>query len=179
MQTYLEIDVPLYKDAGWFKALKTVLDSQPVRWQNGSYHITLAFIDDNPNRVNLIPVFINHLSSISAIRLLFDKIDAFTDSHHKDHIINLTATSIPVGFLSIIEAIRSNLKDVGCILNTDFKLHVTLGRLEATSIDLESLKSLINQVNYTPFSLLLTDVHFKVKGSKKEPLFSIKLNDSN
>ena len=173
MQTYLELDVPLRKDARWFNSLKTALRDYPVSWQNGFYHVTMVFIDENPNRINLIPIFEKQLMTALAPMLVFDKIDVFTANNKKEHIINLTSTSIPDSFLSLIEAIRYDLKEVGCILKSDFKLHVTLGRLDKTTIDLATLSSIVNQVEITPFNLVLTNAHFQVRGSKKKPIDSI------
>lgn len=175
MQTYLELDVPLRKDARWFNSLKTALRDYPVSWQNGFYHVTMVFIDENPNRINLIPIFEKQLMTAVAPILVFDKIDVFTANNGKEHIINLTSTAIPDSFLSLIEAIRYDLNKVGCILKSDFKLHVTLGRLDESIIDLTTLGRLINKVALTPFSLILTDVHFRVRGDRKGSLLSIHL----
>lgn len=179
MQNYLKIDVPLLKNARWFDALKRTLNGYPVKWQNEGYHITMAFINENPNHINLIPIFEKHLSSAVAPVLLFDKVDVFTANSGKEHIINLTSTTVPDSFLSLVESIRNDLKEVGCILESDFKLHVTLGRQNISNIDLKTLCSLIEQVEFTPFNLTLTDAHFCVLGSKRNPLFSIKLKATN
>lgn len=179
MQNYLKIDVPLLKNARWFDALKRTLNGYPVKWQNGGYHITMAFINENPNHINLIPVFEKHLSSAVAPVLLFDKIDAFTANISSNHIINLTTTTIPDSFLSLVESIRYDLKEVGCILESDFKLHVTLGRQDISIVDINTLSSLVKQVQITPFSLTLTDAHFCILGSKRDPLFSIKLRTTD
>ena len=173
MQTYLALDVPLRKESRWFNALKTALRDYPVSWQNGFYHITMVFIDENPKHIDLKPIFRKHLSTAVAPVLEFNKIDVFTANNGKEHIINLTSTIVPDSFISLIESIRYDLKQVGCILESDFKLHVTLGRLDTSTFDLTTLTSIVDQVKITPFSLVLTDAHFKVRGSKKNPIDSI------
>ena len=49
MKTYLEIKVPISYNAPWFSELRKALKDMPVHWQNGYYHITMAFLDETRN----------------------------------------------------------------------------------------------------------------------------------
>ena len=117
MATYFEIHVPLYKNAIWFNTLKEVLKDYPVKWQDDFFHITIAFITENPTNEILIPIFKKHIATSKAPQITFDKIDVFTGS--KEHIINLTSSVIPNSFISFTESIRKDLKEVGCIIERD------------------------------------------------------------
>jgi 2'-5' RNA ligase len=53
-------------------------------------------------------------------------------------IVHLTSTTIPDDFLLLTEAIRSNMKAVGCQIDSEFRLHVTLGRIIEKDLSLKS-----------------------------------------
>ena len=116
MKTYLEIQVPLRNDVAWFEELRNICKNIDVRWQMGYYHITMAFIDDTPIGVDFRPLLEKHLRSFAAPTLTFDMLDAFTAMSGM-HIIYLTATDIPQSFMSLVQAIRSDLKTAGCVMN--------------------------------------------------------------
>ncbi len=61
MKTYLELQVPLSTDAPWLQELRQALRPSPVQWQQGFYHITMAFIDDTPMNADLCPILKKHL----------------------------------------------------------------------------------------------------------------------
>ncbi len=128
MKTYLELQVPLSPDAPWLQELRQTLRTIPVKWQQGFYHITLAFIDDTPVGVDLCSIFQKHLQDFPAPVMTFDRLDFFT-ANSGGQVIYLTATHIPQSFLELTEAIRKDLRDAGCVMLSDFRLHVTLGRV--------------------------------------------------
>lgn len=161
MKTYLEIQVPLRSDASWFEELRSVCHCLPVRWQAGFFHITLAFVDETPEDLNLFPVLDKHFGTLVAPTLVFDKLDAFTISSGM-HIVYLTASQVPQTFLSVIESVRSDMKDAGCVIKSDFRLHVTLGRIKDSGIELANVKRHVESVSIQPFSLLLNHVDYRV-----------------
>lgn len=175
MQTYLEVDVSINRDSCWYKTLRDSLKHYRVKWQDGFYHITIAFIDENPNRQNLIPIFEDVLRGMTAPVVSFDKINVFKTNSGKEYIINLTTTEVPDSLIALVESVRNSLKSVDCVLKSDFKLHVTLGRLDATAADLQDLNELINQVDISPFRQALIDFNFRVKSRDHKLLYSIKL----
>jgi len=161
MKSYLEIQVPIQKNNSWFNELRRALSDIPIRWQDGFYHITMAFLNETPKDVDLRPLFEKHLVGAFAPTLTFDKLDVFTTASGM-FIIYLTTTYVPESFREQVDAIRGDMKTVGCCIQSDFMLHVTLGRVRKENVNLTSLKHLIDGVTVPPFTLSLTDVDFRV-----------------
>ena len=49
MKNYLELKVPVRREAAWFNNLRNALAKAgvPVTWQKSEYHITVAFMKDD------------------------------------------------------------------------------------------------------------------------------------
>lgn len=161
MKTYIEIMVPIRYDAHWFESLRKVLHSVDVRWQKGYYHITMAFMDETAERADWKSILDRHFGQIPAFKFTFDKIDVFTSWPGK-HIVYLTATQVPERFTSLVEAVRGEMVDAGCRIQSDFKLHVTLGRANFPNSKLNTIRERINTIVVPKLSLTLTDVDFRV-----------------
>lgn len=161
MKSYLEIQVPLRYDATWFQELRTVCQHIPVKWQTGYYHITMAFLDETPEKMDLRPILDKHLTTLAAPTLTFNKLDVFTATSGM-YIIHLTTSDVPQDLLSAIERIRIDLKAAGCRIESDFRLHVTLGRVKDANIELPDIQETIRLVNLPIFSLCLSDVDYRV-----------------
>ena len=161
MKTYLEIKVPIRFGEEWFEDLRDVLDDVTVTWQKGFYHITMVFLDFTPTDVDLRPILRRHLEKAPAPVITFDKLDAFS-TRSDMHIINMTASKVPEDFLALIEALRTDLKEAGCKIQSGFKLHVTLGRVKDPSVRISELKQMMSSVDFPTFTLTLTDVDFRV-----------------
>jgi 2'-5' RNA ligase len=166
-ETYLEILVPLSTRAKWFRDLKNVMRKIDIHLSDRHYHITMVFVEDNPNGVDLKPILNKHLSSWPAPTLTFDKIDCFTSRSGKQ-VINLTATNVPESFLAKIKEIRADLEDVGCVVN-DFLFHVTLHEVKSERhIERSTICNEIRKVEMPSFSLLLTKADYGKRGSKEK-----------
>jgi len=176
MKSYLEIQVPLRKDARWFKELKSAFSDVPVKWQVGYYHITMAFLDETPEDVDLCPLLEKHLCGLAAPVITFDKLDVFS-TPSRMYIVNLTSTCVPEYFLAIIDDIRRDMRETGCQIQSDFLFHVTLGRVKDLKTDLPSLKRLVDSVTFPPFTLVLTDVDYRIFRGKV--LYETKLKTLN
>ena len=174
MKTYLEIKVPLRYDAIWFEELRRAFQQIEVKWQAGFFHITMAFIDDTPEDIDISTVLQKHLCSFPAPTLTFNKLDVF-NAVSGMFIIYLTATNIPQNYLSLVQNIRSELKSVGCVMNSDFRLHVTLGRIKDSSLMLSDIKQIISKVSLPAFSLNLEDVDYRI--FRGQTIYEIKLNN--
>ena len=172
MKTYLEIQVPLKFNASWFQDLRLACRNIDVRWQMAYHHITMAFVDETPDGVDLRSLLEKHLKTFPAPTLTFDKLDVFTAMSGM-HIIYLTATDIPQSFLSMIENIRSDMKAAGCVMDSWFRLHVTLGRVKDPHIQLSAIQELTESVSLPAFSLSLEDVDYRV--FRGETIYEIKL----
>ena len=119
MKSYLEIQVPLNYDSPWFVELRNILNGMPVKWQIGYFHITMAFINETPENIDLRPILEKYLTKFQAPSITFDKLDAFT-TYSGMFIVHLTSTIIPDDFLVLTEAIRSEMKAVGCQIDSEF-----------------------------------------------------------
>lgn len=154
MQTYLEVKLPVSTNARWFNNLKERLDGVPVRWQDGYYHITIAFIDEAPSDHDVSSIIDKYINSLMIHELTFDKLDVFTAGNAGTHIVNLTISDVPDLFKSWVTALRNELSENGCVMESDFRLHVTLGRVDP-SIDLKSVQEEVAKVSIPSFSLPL------------------------
>lgn len=173
MKTYLEIQVPLRYDASWFQELRFAFRNIDVKWQMAYYHITMAFVDETPEDVDLRPMLEKHLNTFPAPTLTFNKLDAFTAMSGMQ-IIYLTATEIPDSFLSLIENIHSDMKDAGCVMDSWFRLHVTLGRVKDPDVLLSAIQELTESVSLSAFSLTLEDVDYRI--FRGRTLYETRLN---
>ena len=160
MKTYLEIKVPINYDDPWFEELRSHFAGIPVRWQKDFYHITLVFVNDTPKGIDLCTILKKHLTTAQAPVLTFDQLDVFAVNSGM-HIIHLTATDVPDTFLALIESIRDDMKAVGCVILSDFMLHVTLGRLKDLYIHLPELRCLAKSFSIPPLPMVLTDVDYR------------------
>ena len=163
MQTYIEIEVPLRQSARWLGDLKQVMRENylPVRWQNGYYHITLAFLNPVPSGVDVSAIMKRHLASFEAPSLTFDRLDAFA-KRSGGGVVFLTCSDLPGEFLSITESLRKDLEDAGCVIESDFKLHVTLGRVDRdVRVAEKKLQELLSEVDVPSFSLQLKKVNYR------------------
>ena len=169
MKSYLEIKVPISFDDYWFRELRDLLDGVDIRWQRGYYHITMDFAPDN---VNLVPGLNNILGDAVAPTLTFDKLDAFASGYHRQ-VIHLTTTDAPADFLALVEDVRRYFKSKGCEIQSDFKLHVTLGRVQDARMNVRKLQDIISQVELPTFMMELTEVEYRVFRGKSLGTWSL------
>ena len=160
MKTYLEIKVPIKYDDAWFEELRGRFSNLHVRWQKDYYHITLVFVNDTPKLIDLCPILKKHFDTALAPELTFDHLGVF-DVCSGMHIIHLTASEVPERFLTLIESVRADMKAAGCVILSDFLMHVTLGRLKDYNIQLSELRSLADSFPMPPLSMALTDVDYR------------------
>ena len=161
MKTYLEIKVPIKYDDSWFERLRNHFAGIPVRWQKDFYHITMVFVNETLEGVELGPILEKHFSAAHAPVLTFDRIEAFSVKSGT-HIIHLSASHVPESFLALTEAVREDMTAVGCVILSDFMLHVTLGRLRYSNIKISRLRRMASSFSFSPFTLALTDVDYRV-----------------
>ena len=161
MKTYLEIKVPIKYDDPWLKELRSSFTGIPVRWQKGFYHITMVFINDTPKGIDMRPLLEKHLAIAQAPVITFDQLEAFTIKPGR-FIIHLATSHAPESFLALTDTIRKEMKAVGCVIHSDFMLHVTLGRVRSFDVNLSDIKAVMDAVSPPSFTLILTDVEYRV-----------------
>lgn len=176
MKSYLEIKVPISFDDYWFRELRDLLDGVNIRWQRSYYHITMAFLDFAPDNLNMRPGLNEILDEAMATTITFDKLDAFASGARKQ-VIHLTTTDVPEDFLDLVRDVRQFFKAKGCEIQSDFKLHVTLGRVQDPRMNVNKLKGIISQVDMPAFTLDLTDVDYRVFKDYGKPIGHWRLAD--
>ena len=160
MKTYLEIKVPVSFDAPWFSELRTALKDIPVYWQNGYYHITMAFLDETRNLPEVEAIMHKYLDNANAVSITFDKLDVLS-TWSGLFIVHLTATHIPEALQSLVNEIRNELTLTCSKIQSDFRLHVTLGRISEPKADVDDIGFLIDEVDFPPLSLTLNEVEYR------------------
>lgn len=172
MKSYLEIKVPISFDDYWFQELRDLLDGVDIRWQRGFYHITMAFLDFTPDNINMRPGLSEILGDVVAPDITFDTLDTFASGPHRQ-VIHLTTSDAPEDFLDLVEDARRFFKAKGCKIQSDFKLHVTLGRVQDPRMNVRKLKDIINQVDMPTITLELTEIEYRVFRGKSLGLWKL------
>ena len=172
MKSYIEIKVPISFDDYWFRELRDLLDGVDIRWQRGYYHITMAFLDYAPDYVNMRPGLNGILDDAAAPTITFDSLDAFASGPHRQ-VIHLTTTDAPADFLALVEDVRRFFKAKGCTIQSDFRLHVTLGRVQDPRMNVRKLKDIISQVDLPEMTLELEDVEYRIFRGKSLGLWKL------
>jgi len=162
MQSYIEIKVPIGWEEPWFQELRDVLDGVNIRWQHGYYHITMAFLDETPHGVDLLTGLNRLLQQATATTMTFDKLDAFATGGGRRQVIYLTTSDTPSGFASLVDDIRAHFTARGSVIQSAFKLHVTLGRVDDRRMNLGKLQQAISQVEVPSTTLTLNDVEYRI-----------------
>ncbi len=161
MKSYLEIQVPLRYDALWFKALRDASKGMPARWQTAYFHITMAFLDETPSDVDLAPMIDEQLRTAIAPAITFDKLDVFSTMSNDMYIVNLTCTHVPNSFANLVSKIREEIQKCGAVIESDFRLHVTLGRIKSATVNLSEIEKVLASVDIPSFTLRLTDIDYR------------------
>ncbi len=162
MKSYLELKVPIRYVDSWFTELRELLDGVNVRWQRDYYHITMVFLDYAPDNVNLVPGLSERLEDALAPTITFDRLDAFATGGGHKQVIHLTTSHVPEDFLALVQDIRRYMKGKGCDIQSDFRLHVTLGRVQDPRTNLRQIKEAISQVDLPDITLDLSNVEYRV-----------------
>ena len=76
-------------------------------------------------------------------------------------IVNLTATQIPADFQTLVDDIRCDISCTNSNIQSEFKLHVTLGRITEPEADIDDVGFLIDEIDLTPFTLTLNKVEYR------------------
>ena len=110
MSNYLELKVPVRQDAEWFMKLRERMAAEgiDVRWQNGFYHTTVAFIDGDNHIEALCEAFYRRLSAQKQLSLTIDKLDVFATGSGS-LIIHLGSTHPSQELMSLVEVLREDV----------------------------------------------------------------------
>lgn len=162
-RNYLELKVPVGKNATWLTRLREALAEEgiSVKWQDGWYHITVVFVNDDRHVPLLYSEFNKILNSRKAPSITLDKIGAFTTRGGLQHIVYLASTQPSEDVIKIIRDIRDSAKSIGANYDSDFRLHISLGRIDAHAYNLEKVKNIVEGIDIPPFTLELKEVEYR------------------
>lgn len=160
-KSYLEIKVPISFDAPWFCEPREALKDIPVRWQKNYYHITMAFINDTQHLSEVEAIMHKYLDNAHPVTITFDTLDIFITNTGM-FIVNLTASHIPNEFEKLVDDIRCDICCTNSDMQSDFRLHVTLGRIAEPKNDIEKVGFLIDEIDLKPFTLTLNEVEYRL-----------------
>ena len=164
---YFAIEVPLDREANWFIQLKDRLKNVPVNWQKDVYHILLSYIQGDPDYASSYVVMIQHqLEHYHAQSLTFDHLAVFK-TKKGELVICLKASQPDENFKKLVNMVRNQVRQFP-VLQSEFRLHVTLGRIEAGKFSLEEVQRLVCQVQIPAFKLRLSRVYHRLGGSKED-----------
>ena len=165
---YFAIEVAnLSRRADWFEQLREVLRNVRVKWQRDVYHITMSFIQGDPDYISeYVGNIQNELKQYHVQTLKFDKLGVFT-TESGWHIIYLEASRPTGNFRNMVNMIREQVGKYP-VKQSDLKLHVTLGQVDARTISLDELQRLVSRIHLRSFILKLPRVYHRYKGSGKD-----------
>ena len=169
-ENYLEFKVPVRQNAEWITNLREEMESEnvPVRWKNGWYHITVAFMKDDQHVEALKKAFGKILFKTEAFQLTLNKVGVFKARIRNELIINLTSSAPSERFMSLVGSLRSEVEKIGVNLESDFLLHITLGWIDANMASLEEVEKVVNKIVVPPFTLTIKDAEYRYqKGDSK------------
>lgn len=160
LKSYLEIKVPLSFDAPWFFELRESLKDMPVLWQRDFFHITMAFIDDTQHMKDIESIMHKFLDNAHPVTMTFDKLDVFSTGSGM-LIVHLTASEIPNDFQTLVDDIRCDICCTNSNIQSEFRLHVTLGRITEPEVDIDEVGFIIDEINIPAFTLTLDEVEYR------------------
>ena len=150
MKNYLELKIPVQRNAQWYRELCDAMQEEriPVRWQNGFYHITVAFLH-------------NDKKTVEAPSITLDKLEAFATQSGKEIVINLAPSHPSDELLALIDAIRTVAISSGSQISKDFFIHITLGRIDAQDATLDEVKDVISAIDFEPFTVSIQETEYR------------------
>ena len=171
---YIEIEVPISSRSSWMDELYGELRRYGVKWQNGFYHITMAFIHNSTDeeRKAITDIVDDVIASQNAFPMTFGELDAFTTRGKKTHVIYLRPTGSNAVFNNMVNTLRSRIAEVTTEIEPDFQLHVTLGRVDASNVSLSDLKKAIEFVDAPEEDITLRKINHQVFKEYGKPIKS-------
>ena len=132
----------------------------------------MAFLDYAPDNVNLVHGLDGIVGDTLSPIITFDLLDAFASGPHRQ-VIHLTTTDAPDDFLALVKDVRRYFKSKGCVMQSDFRLHVTLGRVQDERMNVAKLKDIIRQVDLPEITLELTEIEYRIFRGKTLGLWKL------
>ena len=159
---YLELKIPIRTKTQWYNELCEAMQEEriPVRWQNGFYHITAVFVNDDLRVAELREAFSRVLTGIKAPSITLDTLNAFLTSSRREIIVNLAPSHSSAEQLALINNLRATATEVGANINPDFKMHITIGRVDAREATLDDVRRIISTIDVSPMTVPVKDINY-------------------
>ena len=132
-----------------------------MRWQRNYYHIIMAFIDDTQHLPEVEAIMHKYLDNARPVTITFDTLDVFITNTGM-FIVNLTTNHIPDEFQKLVDDIRCDICCTKSDMQSDFRLHVTLGRIIKQKNDIDEVGYLFDEIDFKPFTLSLNEVEYRL-----------------
>ena len=117
-------------------------------------------MDDTQHLPDVEAIMHKYLDNAHPVTITFDKLDVFsTDSGML--IVHLTATETPTVFQTLVDDIRCDISGTNSNIQSNFRLHVTLGRITEHEVDIDDVGFLIDEINLSPFTHTLDEVEYR------------------
>lgn len=118
-------------------------------------------MDDTQHLPDVEAIMHKYLDNAHPVTMTFDKLDVFSTGSGM-LIVHLTASEIPVYFQTLVDDIRCDISCTNSNIQSNFRLHVTLGRITEHEVDIDDVGFLIDEINLSPFTLTLEEVEYRV-----------------
>lgn len=162
MEYYLELEVGLRADCGWYNNLKKKLRPYQVDyWEKKCFHITMAFINNmsNTDEDRLIKAIGTLLDGRKACNEDFGQVDTFLTRRGDMYIIYLKPKVVSENLNSLVDSVRKCCIDNKIAIEPDFRCHITLGKINVNKVTLKKLQELIKTIQVPDFNLKLNKVN--------------------
>lgn len=118
-------------------------------------------MDDTQHLPELEAIMHKYLDNAHPVNITFDKLDVFSTGSDM-MIVHLTTSEIPDDFQTLVDDIRCDISCTNSNIQSDFRLHVTLGRITEPKADTDDVGFLIDEIILPPFTLTLDEVEYRV-----------------
>lgn len=169
---YIEIEVPISNKSSWMNELHSELRRFGVKWQNGFYHITMAFIHNSTDeeRNSITAIVDDAIVNQEAFPMTFGELDAFTTRGRRTHVIFTRPSEENSSFNKMVNTLRNRIAEVATEVEPDFQLHVTLGRVDAANVTLSELRKAIKFVNAPEEKIILRKINHQAFKEYGKPI---------
>ena len=109
----------------------------------------------------LLDAFERILSKQTPLSLTLDKVDAFVTQSNEEIIVNITSKSPSKEFVALMDKLRTEAKNVVGDIESEFRLHITLGRIDSSKASIEQVRRITDSITVPSFDLSLKEAEFR------------------
>lgn len=162
-RNYLELKIPICQNAEWLSNLCDAMAKEGiyVKWQNDWYHITVMFAYDNKHIKELQSAFDKMLDNHEVPVMVLDELGVFTTRGGHQHVVYLTSSKASMEVTSLIECLRGEAKSIGANIDPDFRLHISLGRIDAHAYSIEQVQTIIEKIKVPDFAIDISEAEYR------------------